>query len=48
MAPQIALDFAPAVTAHPALGLFHPVVQEWFSERLGEPSRPQVEGWPLI
>ncbi|ATB35886.1 ATP-dependent DNA helicase [Cystobacter fuscus] len=48
MAPQIALAFTPAVTAHPALGSFHPVVQAWFAERLGEPSRPQVEGWPLI
>src|SRR4029079_19444797 len=34
--------------AHPALQPFHPVVQRWFAERLGEPSRPQVEGWPLI
>ncbi|ATB30959.1 DEAD/DEAH box helicase [Melittangium boletus] len=48
MAPQIALDFSTASTVHPALAPFHPVVQGWFSERLGEPSRPQVEGWPLI
>ncbi|MET0403564.1 MAG: DEAD/DEAH box helicase [Cystobacter sp.] len=48
MAPQIALQFAPALATHPALAPFHPVVQEWFAERLGEPSRPQVEGWPLI
>ena len=48
MAPQIALDFSTASNVHPALAPFHPVVQGWFSERLGEPSRPQVEGWPLI
>ena len=27
---------------------FHPVVAEWFRERIGEPSPPQVEGWPRI
>ncbi|WNG44105.1 DEAD/DEAH box helicase [Archangium minus] len=49
MAPQIALDFVTSQqTVHPALEPFHPVVQRWFTERLGEPSRPQVEGWPLI
>ncbi|XXF79076.1 DEAD/DEAH box helicase [Myxococcaceae bacterium GXIMD 01537] len=48
MAPQITLDFHAAEAAHPALAPFHPVVQRWFAERLGEPSRPQVEGWPLI
>ena len=31
-----------------ALAPFHPVVRRWFLEKLGEPSRPQVEGWPLI
>jgi ATP-dependent Lhr-like helicase len=48
MAPQIALDFHAAQAAHPSLMPFHPVVRRWFAERLGEPSRPQVEGWPLI
>ncbi|KFA89601.1 DEAD/DEAH box helicase [Archangium violaceum] len=50
MAPQIALDFVTSSQkpVHPALEPFHPVVQRWFTERLGEPSRPQVEGWPLI
>ncbi|SEM58331.1 ATP dependent helicase, Lhr family [Stigmatella aurantiaca] len=48
MAPQISIDFLAAPAAHPALEPFHPVVQRWFTERLGEPSRPQVEGWPLI
>jgi len=27
---------------------FHPTVQRWFAETLGEPTPPQVEGWPLI
>jgi ATP-dependent Lhr-like helicase len=27
---------------------FLPVVRRWFQERLGEPTAPQREGWPLI
>src|SRR5262247_4024138 len=27
---------------------FHPVIQRWFTERVGTPSPPQVEGWPRI
>ncbi|MEZ5354930.1 MAG: DEAD/DEAH box helicase, partial [Bryobacteraceae bacterium] len=27
---------------------FHPLVAEWFAERLGEPTAPQRMGWPLI
>ena len=27
---------------------FHPAVRRWFAERLGEPTPPQREGWPLI
>ncbi len=27
---------------------FHPAVKRWFTERLGAPSAPQREGWPLI
>src|SRR5512143_173835 len=27
---------------------FHPAIREWFRTRLGEPSAPQREGWPLI
>lgn len=27
---------------------FHPLVAEWFAARLGEPTEPQVHGWPLI
>ncbi len=48
MAPQITLDFHAAQAAHPSLMPFHPVVRRWFAERLGEPSQPQVQGWPLI
>ncbi|MGH7726449.1 MAG: DEAD/DEAH box helicase [Candidatus Eiseniibacteriota bacterium] len=31
-----------------ALSHFHPTVARWFRERIGEPSAPQVEGWPRI
>jgi ATP-dependent Lhr-like helicase len=34
--------------ARSPLSLFHPVVADWFSEELGKPSAPQVEGWPAI
>ena len=27
---------------------FHPVVAQWFRERLGEPTPPQARGWPLV
>jgi ATP-dependent Lhr-like helicase len=30
---------------HPA---FHPAVERWFRSTLGEPTRPQREGWPAI
>src|SRR6266545_1615692 len=30
------------------LSPFHPVVQRWFTARIGTPSPPQVEGWPRI
>ena len=30
------------------LRAFHPTVQSWFAERLGEPSAPQRRGWPAI
>jgi len=30
------------------LASFHPTVQAWFAERLGEPTQPQREGWPSI
>jgi len=38
---------APEFLAMP-LSHFHPVIQRWFRERVGEPSPPQVEGWPRI
>lgn len=31
-----------------ALELFHPAVRAWFRRALGEPSAPQLAGWPLI
>ncbi|MFN2569333.1 MAG: DEAD/DEAH box helicase, partial [Candidatus Dormibacteria bacterium] len=31
-----------------ALKRFHPLVAEWFSSTLGEPTAPQVEGWDHI
>ncbi len=31
-----------------ALGSFHPTVRTWFAETLGEPTPPQVSGWPHI
>src|SRR5690242_1850253 len=27
---------------------FHPTIQRWFSQRFGEPTEPQREGWPHI
>ena len=30
------------------LTTFHAAVQRWFTERLGEPTTPQREGWPAI
>jgi len=31
-----------------ALDPFHPAVKTWFKSRLGEPTAPQLDGWPLI
>jgi ATP-dependent Lhr-like helicase len=30
------------------LSAFHPAIQSWFKARLGEPTQPQRDGWPLI
>ena len=30
------------------LGLFHPLIDGWFRERFGEPTEPQMHGWPEI
>ena len=30
------------------LDFFHPAVRQWFLERVGVPSAPQEQGWPLI
>src|SRR5690606_21843997 len=48
--PLQASDVAPAPAApvHPALEAFHPLVATWFSETLGEPTEPQLRGWPRI
>src|SRR5205814_9870997 len=27
---------------------FHPTIQRWFTQRFGEPTEPQREGWPRI
>lgn len=39
---------AAAVDVHEALRACHPVVRAWFHETLGEPTEPQIRGWPLI
>ena len=31
-----------------SLAAFHPIVRDWFTESLGEPSPPQRAGWPAI
>ncbi|HZN62587.1 MAG TPA: DEAD/DEAH box helicase, partial [Planctomycetota bacterium] len=33
---------------HVLLQEFHPAVRKWFETRLGSPTPPQLEGWPLI
>ena len=30
------------------LDYFHPLIQQWFRERFGEPTEPQRRGWPEI
>lgn len=37
-----------ATPVHPALQPCHPVVRDWFHETLGEPTEPQIRGWPVI
>ena len=27
---------------------FHPLVGDWFTARYGEPTEPQVQGWPIV
>lgn len=31
-----------------SLAGFHPTIQSWFAERFGEPTEPQLQGWPKI
>ncbi|MGO9065592.1 MAG: DEAD/DEAH box helicase [Myxococcaceae bacterium] len=47
--PQLPLQFSrgPAAGAE-GLAPFHPLVQRWFAGRLGNPSAPQLQGWPPI
>ncbi len=33
---------------HPALAWAHPLVQEWFLNKFGSPTEPQIAGWPAI
>ncbi len=33
---------------HEALQPCHPAVRDWFHETLGEPTEPQIRGWPVI
>lgn len=33
---------------HKVLEAFHPAVRAWFTRRFGEPTAPQVTGWPAI
>src|SRR3954452_14813589 len=30
------------------LAQFHPTIQRWFEQRFGEPTEPQLQGWPHI
>jgi ATP-dependent Lhr-like helicase len=30
------------------LSSFDPLISEWFAERFGQPTEPQVQGWPVI
>src|SRR6476659_9661338 len=30
------------------LELFHPLIRQWFNNRFGEPTEPQIRGWPEI
>src|SRR5438093_2722832 len=39
---------APCENPRMSLDLFHPTVRRWFTERVGTPSPPQLEGWPRI
>jgi ATP-dependent Lhr-like helicase len=31
-----------------ALDLFHPLIRQWFADRFGPPTEPQIRGWPEI
>ena len=44
------LRFKPVSTRPflPGLEWAHPITQEWFIQRFGTPTEPQMEGWPSI
>ena len=31
-----------------SLDLFHPLIRQWFTSRFGQPTEPQLLGWPEI
>ena len=31
-----------------SLDTFHPLIRQWFTGRFGQPTEPQVRGWPEI
>src|SRR5690348_16275766 len=39
---------APPCADRSALAMFHPTTARWFCETFGEPTAPQMEGWPVI
>jgi len=38
----------PQQTSLDPLDDFHPIVREWFLQEIGQPSAPQLKGWPVI
>src|SRR5262245_16211525 len=45
----VTIVHASALTAgHMSLDIFHPLIRQWFSSRFGQPTEPQIRGWPEI
>src|SRR5437016_1322620 len=40
--------FNPDLVAEPALAWAHPILTEWFLNKFGSATEPQIEGWPAI
>ncbi|HHY83229.1 MAG TPA: DEAD/DEAH box helicase [Clostridiales bacterium] len=36
------------MNSNPVLDLFHPIIRDWFTSKIGVPSPPQEQGWPVI